>query len=282
MELNEKELKRLEEELLTDDMPGKKSAMQTFRKTNRAIRNNIPLWVIPVAVCSLICIIAFTGIIKLLFPSQPKPVPQGTLEGLDAYMENDSAQTQEVAARDESAEEEIKGEYFATPSIQSAFPEDYLVQIGSTVFQLPIRVSELEVYGIRLTKLGNKVPDESVVLAPGLRSGYITLDRYQYIVAVTNSVDCSYKDLYVTAVYVAENKTDTTGFYAFGGICIGTEETLLPPNHTEFKVNDFAAVNTYIYGEKLGLGKGSYTEVLCKGNKVMSIRVANDSLESIP
>lgn len=228
-------------------------------------------------------------------PRQPETAgPEKVLEGFDYFAAVQDVQEKEggednlIIAGElaETAEEPVEQQeekivtaaYYPTQSIQSAFPEDSLVQIGSKVYQLPVAVSVLEADGIRVEQVGAKVPKEDVLLDQMERSGIISIDGNRYTVDFINKQPCSYHELYVVGI-LDEGKNDAV-LYGFSGIHVGSSEALLPDNWTDFKINDLAALNYYCYGKKEELGKkGVYVYIKARSGSVVSVYIRDDRLE---
>lgn len=217
--------------------------------------------------------------------------PEKVLEGFDyfaAVQEKEGGEDNLFIAGEltETTEEPVKQQeekmvtaaYYPTQSIQSAFPEDSLVQIGSKVYQLPVAVSVLEADGIHVEQVGAKVPKEDVLLNQMERSGIISVDGNRYTVDFINKQPCSYHELYVAGI-LDEGKNDAV-LYAFSGIHVGSSEALLPDNWTDFKINDLAALNYYCYGDKEELGKkGVYAYIKTRAGSIVSVYIRDDRLE---
>lgn len=172
----------------------------------------------------------------------------------------------------------VTAAYYPLQSIQSAFPEDSLVQIGSKVYKLPVTVSALEADGVRVEQIGAKVPKEDVLLDHMERSGIISIDGNRYTVDFINSYPCSYHELYVVGI-LDEGINDAV-LYGFSGIHVGSSEALLPDGWTDFKINDLAALNYYCYGEKAEMGKkGVYVYIKARAGSIVSLYIRDDRLE---
>lgn len=286
---NEEDIGKLEEELLIEtnkkDLSAK--ANKKIRKMLRRTPKNV--WKIAFA---LVVLIIGVAVFSTVLSGKNEPEEERGLEVLEGF--NYLVQKQEGASgantmseedeaiADYGSSEDVTAGYFPTPSIQSAFPEDSLIQIGGMVYKLPVKVSDMEQSGIKLIVVGNKEPEEGYMFNPMERSGYISLDGNKYMVRLTNNQQCTYHDMYIMAVRVEEGSEDATGFYAFGGITLGTQESLLPSDYTEMKVNDFAAINTYVYGEIKGIDNGTFTRIKTQGGRIIEIFVQNDEVKNVP
>lgn len=188
-----------------------------------------------------------------------------------------TATTQQV-----QAEQEAGNKYYASPSIQSANPEDSLIQIGENIYKIPVNLRDLEAGGIHLITLGTKPPSEDVMLSPGKRDGYIQFGDERYRVKVSNGQECVYHDL--TVVGITVENVSSASVYTFGGITIGSEEASIPASITTTIETDFAKTHTfYYYGtltENSMFNKsGKRTSIISRNStgKVDRIEVFNDA-----
>lgn len=194
-----------------------------------------------------------TNQIQDTLPQEPIPdtadTTQDTQEAQNIPLEtvNDQNSTDNNIADDYTEPQTNK--YFASQAIQSAAPEDSLVQIGETIYKIPVSLRELEENGIHLITLGTAPPSEDVMLSPSQRNGYIQFEQERYRVKLYNGQECNYHDLQVVGLY-AENM-NSASIYIFGGLTIGSEEASIPQQAATLIEMDYAKTHTFHYFGKL-------------------------------
>lgn len=288
--LTEKELQMIEEELLGGAEKGSsmknrgRKAADRIGPLNRAFYIKIA----GAAVLVILLILLFGSFQNLLkTAAMPEGQQDGALDGFAAMVEQQETgmkdtglmegenvirEEGDAAESKEGKNGDITASYHPSAAIQSAVQSDRLFQLGTEVYKLPVTVAEIENSGAVLSVLGRAVPEEDVLLSPMTRSGYITLDGANYQVELVNGESCSYRDLSVINIISEETQS---GLYAFGGIHVGMEESLLPGDYSQIKVDDLTARTTYWYGSADGLGYGDFVKISCKGGKVVWLQIAD-------
>lgn len=142
-------------------------------------------------------------------------------------------------------EEPDLNKYFASPAIQTAFPEDSLIQIGESIYKIPVNLRELEANGINLITLGSAPPSEDVMLSPAQRDGYVQFGQERYRVKLSNGQECTYHDLQIVGINIENVKSASV--YVFGGLTIGSEEASIPQQTATLIEMDFAKTHTFHY-----------------------------------
>ncbi len=188
-------------------------------------------------------------------------------------------------AKTEEKDAEITGvqnAYFVTPQIENAYIIDSMVQLKNKTYKLPVSLSTLEEDGISLVVLGVQPPDESVVLEPNYRNGFIQVDAERYSVYLKNGADCMYHDLTVYGIYVDGESGDAgKAFYSASGLTIGSPEAAIAKDADKIEQDMTGEHTYYSFGtaEKVGMSEayhGKTTQYTTKDGIITAIWVLDD------
>ncbi len=300
----ENHMRQLEEQILSSEIPEDRndSREDTLSKVTKNIKKSISnppkkssiIMITVITITLIISIVLLSSILSILSKPSQTPVETGAdINGFNALVEEESLTTPSdlnqteynytsnntqqnentdlsettipVTTEDSSIQEsEAINKYYASPSIQSANPEDSLIQIAENIYKIPVSLKDLEADGIHLITLGSKPPSEDALLSPGKRDGYIQCGDERYRVKVYNGQESTYHDL--TVIGITVENVESASVYLFGGITIGTQEASIPASAATKIEIDYAKTHTFYY-------YGTLTEnsIFNKSGKCISI-----------
>lgn len=233
--MTREELEKLEESMMGADIAtdGKKRKARKKAVTNKSLSNsykNIGLWVGIIIACIIIA-----TLIALIISSitNMQSANQNNQNNLGDFEILQNSQVQQVSVNEiptqqteALAYDATLNPYYLSASLASSKPEDTLFQVGDVVYNLPLKLNELESNGITLITLGNQPPADNITLDAGTRNGFIQFGEERYEVTLKNGSPCNYHEL--TLVGIRVNCKPGCSFYAFSGFTIGSEEASIP------------------------------------------------------